>query len=162
MIAHYRKHKNFYSLFPKPLAWQLCAYSSSQGPLSAYIAKILDKKCKIKKMDRVLSTRIQLLNCQVEYAMRLKHSHYPCFFPLGFKNPKGFKNKLIYTYVLVKDHSLFKRTISYIRTNLSFIPIWVIKSQSINYFSACRVWQQLHSCYYPFNINIVYFYNIWI
>ena len=123
MIAHYSRHKNFYSLFPKALAWQLCAYSSARGPLSAYISGRIDKKCAIKNIDSVLGKRIWLLNCQVEYAMRLHHSHYPCSFPLGFKNTKGLKNKLIYAYVLVKDHSLFRRAVSYIRTSLRPGPV---------------------------------------
>ena len=123
MISHFNKYKNFYSVLPKVLVWQLCSYSSAQGALSAYISKRLRTKCNVKNLNPALLKRIQLLNYQVEYAMWLKHSHYPCFFPLGFKNTKGMKNKLIYTYVLIKDHSLLRKALHYIRANFRFMPI---------------------------------------
>jgi len=123
MIEHYNKYKNVYSVFPKALGWQLCAYSKSKGALSDYIRKRLSIKCNVGSISPLLTKRIQLLNYQVEYAMKLKHSHYPCFFPLGFKNTKGIKNMLIYSYVLATDNSLFRRTLNFIRTNLRFIPV---------------------------------------
>ena len=123
MIGHYNKYKNVYSVLPKALSWQLCAYSSAKGPLSEYIGKRLSAKCNVTNIKPTLVKRIQLLNYQVEYAMKLKHSHYPCFFPLGFKNTKGMKNKFIYAYILLTDNSLFRRSLNLIRTNLKFMHI---------------------------------------
>lgn len=123
MIGHYNKHKNFYSVLPMILSLQLCAYSSAKGPLSAYIGKRLGIKCGVKNISQPLMKRIQILNYQVEYAMKLKHSHYPCFFPLGFKNPMGIKNKMIYAYVFITDNSLLRMILNYTRTNLRFIHI---------------------------------------
>jgi len=123
MIGHYSKHKNFYSVLPMILSWQLCAYSFAKGALSSYIRKRLSIKCSVKNISQPLMKRIHILNYQVEYAMKLKHSHYPCFFPLGFKNTKGIKNKMIYTYIFITDNSILRRILNYTRTNLRFIPI---------------------------------------
>ena len=90
-----------------------------KGPLSLYISKRLERRMKSpqlssKLINPTLIKRIQLSNYQVSYAMKLKHSHFPCFFPLGFKNTKGLKNKAIYAYVRIKDHSLFRRLTWYL------------------------------------------------
>ena len=123
MIRHYNKHKNFYSVLPGILSWQLCAYSSAKGALSSYIRKRMNIKCDVKNINNTLMKRIQILNHQVEYAMKLKHSHYPCFFPLGFKNTRGIRNKMIYAYVFITDSSLLRKILNYTRTNLRFIPV---------------------------------------
>ena len=119
MIAHYKKYKNFYSVLPCELSEYLHSYSLVKGPLSLYISKRLERRMKNSQLSRklikpTLIKRIQLSNYQVSYAMKLKHSHFPCFFPLGFKNTKGLKNKAIYAYVRIKDHSLFRRLTWYL------------------------------------------------
>jgi len=45
----------------------------------------------------------------------LKHSHYPCFFPLGYKTEKGLKNKLILLFVIVTNNSTFRRVLFFFR-----------------------------------------------
>lgn len=111
MINHFLKHKNFYSILPIVFLKQLCCYSNGDGRLSRYIRKRLDFDCSQPAMDHVIKKRIQLLNEQVDYANRLRHSHYPCFFPLGYKTEKGFKNKLIIGFILVTSSSLFRRVL---------------------------------------------------
>lgn len=111
MINHFSKHKNFYSILPATFLRQLCCYSSAEGRLSKYIRKRLDIECLQRNMDTVIKKRIQILNEQVEYANKLKHSHYPCFFPLGYKTEKGLKNKLIMAFILITSSSLFRRAL---------------------------------------------------
>ena len=122
MINHYSRHKNFYSVLPKVFIYHLHAYASGKGPLSSYIYKRLSSRLDIQ-VNHVLMKRVHLSNYQVEYAMNLKHSHFPCFFPLGFKSTKGLKNKMIYVYVKITDHSLFKKGMHFIRSRLRFIPV---------------------------------------
>ncbi|MBI2130280.1 hypothetical protein HYU10_00760 [Candidatus Woesearchaeota archaeon] len=121
MIRHYRKHRNFYSILPSVLARQLYAYCAARGPLSRYITERLDKIIQMKKFEDAVMKRVRYSNYQAEYAMQMKHSHFPCFFPLGFKNTKGLKNKMIYTYVLITDHSLFRKAIGLLRSNFNFV-----------------------------------------
>ncbi|MBI2541511.1 hypothetical protein HYV80_02275 [Candidatus Woesearchaeota archaeon] len=116
MISHFMEHRNFYSILPISFLKQLCNYSSVNGRLSRYIRKRLDTECMQKKLDPTIKKRIQVLNDQVEYANKLKHSHYPCFFPLGYKTEKGFKNKLILAFIIVTSSSVFRRVIFYIRS----------------------------------------------
>lgn len=109
MANHFLKHKNFYSILPTTFLKQLCCYSSAEGRLSQYIRKRLDIECLQRNMNPVIKKRIQILNEQVEYANKLRHSHYPCFFPLGYKTEKGLKNKLILAFILITSSSLFRR-----------------------------------------------------
>src|SRR3989338_3806340 len=109
MINHFVKYKNFYSILPISLLNQLCCYSSADGRLSRYIKKRLSIKCMQSNIDPIIKKRIQILNDQVEYANKLKHSHYPCFFPLGYKTERGFKNKLILAFILITSSSAFRR-----------------------------------------------------
>ena len=62
-----------------------------------------------------MEKRIKLSNDQVEYANKLKHSHFPCFFPLGYKTEKGLKNKLIIIYVTITNNSFYRMIISNLR-----------------------------------------------
>ncbi|MBS3101599.1 hypothetical protein J4204_05725 [Candidatus Woesearchaeota archaeon] len=123
MISHFIKHKNFYSILPISLLKQLCCYSSAQGRLSRYIRKRLSINCFQEKLDPVLEKRIINLNEQVELANSLKHSHFPCFFPLGYKTERGLKNKMILLYVIITSNSLFRRVLFYIRSTLKKIAI---------------------------------------
>ena len=115
MLNHFLRYKNFYSILPISLLNQLCAYSSLNGRLSSYIRKRLNIKCFQNNMDPVLKKRIRILNDQVEYANELKHSHYPCFFPLGYKTEKGFKNNLILLFVVITSSSAFRIMLYYLR-----------------------------------------------
>lgn len=121
MTGHYRKRHNFYSILPSVLARQLYAYCSAKGPLSSYISGRLNKILPMGKFEDAVMKRVKYSNYQVEYAMKLKHSHFPCFFPLGFKNTKGLKNKMIYAYVMVTDHSLFRKARELFRENFNFV-----------------------------------------
>ena len=109
MISHFVKYKNFYSILPISLLKQLCCYSSADGRLSTYIRRRLSVQCMQSNIGPIIKKRIQILNKQVEYANKLKHSHYPCFFPLGYKTEKGLKNKLILAFILITSSSLFRR-----------------------------------------------------
>jgi|GEM_PF-2474829 hypothetical protein len=111
MISHFLKHRNFYSILPTAFLRQLCCYSSAEGRLSGYIRKRLNIGCLQCNIDPTLKKRIQILNEQVEYANKLKHSHYPCFFPLGYKTEKGLKNRLIIAFILITSSSLFRRVL---------------------------------------------------
>ncbi|MBI2101510.1 hypothetical protein HYT53_02765 [Candidatus Woesearchaeota archaeon] len=123
MISHFIKHKNFYSILPISLLKQLCCYSSAKGRLSRYIRRRLSINCFQEKLDQVLEKRIINLNEQVELANSLKHSHFPCFFPLGYKTEKGLKNKMILLYVIITSNSLFRRALFYIRSTLKNVGI---------------------------------------
>lgn len=109
MINHFVKYKNFYSILPISLLKQLCCYSSADGRLSKYIRRRLSIKCLQSNIDPIIKKRIDVLNEQVEYANKLKHSHYPCFFPLGYKTERGLKNKLILAFILITSSSVFRR-----------------------------------------------------
>tara|TARA_Y100000310_G_scaffold345466_1_gene465298 strand:+ start:6247 stop:7440 length:1194 start_codon:yes stop_codon:yes gene_type:complete len=115
MLNHFIRYRNFYSILPINLLNQLCAYSSLSGRLSRYIRKRLSVKCHKKNIEPTLRKRIQILNDQVEYTNELKHSHYPCFFPLGYKTEKGLKNKLILLFVIVTSNSIFRSILFYLR-----------------------------------------------
>ena len=115
LINHFLSYKNFYSILPISFLKHLCCYSSLNGRLSMYIRKRLNLKCFQNNIEPTLRKRIQILNAQVEYANELKHSHYPCFFPLGYKTEKGFKNKLILLFVIVTSSSIFRRILFYYR-----------------------------------------------
>lgn len=115
LINHFLSYKNFYSILPISFLKHLCCYSSLNGRLSMYIRKRLNVKCLQNNIEPTLRKRIQILNAQVEYANELKHSHYPCFFPLGYKTEKGFKNKLILLFVIVTSSSIFRRILFYYR-----------------------------------------------
>lgn len=114
-INHFLAYKNFYSILPISFLKHLCCYSSFNERLSMYIRKRLNVKCFQNNIEPTLRKRIQILNAQVEYANELKHSHYPCFFPLGYKTEKGFKNKLILLFVIVTSSSIFRRVLFYFR-----------------------------------------------
>lgn len=115
MISHYIKYKNFYSILPSSFLKQLCCYSSVKGRLSKYIKSKLNIQCFQNKIDPIMKKRINLLNDQVEYANRLKHSHFPCFFPLGYKTERGLKNKLIIIYVIITNNSFYRTIMSNFR-----------------------------------------------
>ena len=115
MINHFLKYKNFYSILPISFLKQLCCYSSANGRLSQYIRKRLNIECLQGNINPIINKRIKVLNEQVEYANKLKHSHYPCFFPLGYKTEKGFKNKLILVFIIVTSSSVFRRILFYFR-----------------------------------------------
>lgn len=115
LISHFLSYRNFYSILPISFLKHLCCYSSLNGRLSMYIRKRLNVKCFQNNIEPTLRKRIQILNAQVEYANELKHSHYPCFFPLGYKTEKGFKNKLILLFVIVTSSSIFRRILFYYR-----------------------------------------------
>ena len=115
LINHFLSYKNFYSILPISFLKHLCCYSSLNGRLSRYIRKRINVKCFQNNIEPTLRKRIQILNAQVEYANELKHSHYPCFFPLGYKTEKGFKNKLILLFVIVTSSSIFRRILFYYR-----------------------------------------------
>jgi len=116
MSNHFLRYKNFYSILPINLLSQLCAYSSLNGRLSKYIRKRLNVKCFQNNIEPTLRKRIQILNDQVEYANKLKHSHFPCFFPLGYKTEKGFRNKLILLFVIITSSSAFRSVLFYLRS----------------------------------------------
>lgn len=116
MIIHFLKHRNFYSVLPISFLKQLCSYSSVNGRLSHYIKRRLDTECFQSNIESAIKKRIQVLNDQVEYANKLKHSHYPCFFPLGYKTEKGLKNRLILAFVAITSSSVFRRIIFYMRS----------------------------------------------
>lgn len=107
--AHYKKHGNFYSILPSMYANQLFAYASSDGPLSGYIRANLSKNPGNTCPDEVLMSRVGLLNEQVSIAQKLKHSHYPCFFPLGYKNTSGIVNKIRYFAIIASNNSFVRR-----------------------------------------------------
>ena len=115
MISHFLRYKNFYSILPMSFLRQLCCYSSANGRLSQYIRKRLDFECLQGNIDPILKKRVQVLNEQVEYTNKLRHSHYPCFFPLGYKTEKGFKNKLILAFVIITSSSIFRKVLFYLR-----------------------------------------------
>ena len=115
LINHFLLYKNFYSILPISLLKHLCCYSILDGRLSRYIRKRLNVRCVQNNIEPALRKRIQNLNAQVEYANELKHSHYPCFFPLGYKTEKGFKNKLMLLFVIVTSSSFFRRILFYYR-----------------------------------------------
>jgi len=100
MIYLFKKNKYFYSILPKTFLHQLCSYTETDGPLSSYIKKRLKYKCKVKNKCHVLKKRIEVLNEQVKLAIKLKHTHFPCFFPLGYKNTSGLINKLRYAALI--------------------------------------------------------------
>lgn len=115
LINHFLAYKNFYSILPISFLRHLCCYSSFNGRLSRYIRKRLNVECVQDTIEPILRKRIQILNSQVEYANELKHSHYPCFFPLGYKTEKGFKNKLILLFVIITSRSVFRSILYYLR-----------------------------------------------
>ncbi|MBS3096847.1 hypothetical protein J4480_05410 [Candidatus Woesearchaeota archaeon] len=116
MIDHFSKHKNFYSILPISFLKQLCHYSGFNRRLSLYIRKRLNIRCFQGNIDQVTKKRIQILNEQVDFANRLKHQHYPCFFPLGYKTETGFKNKLILLFVVMTSSSIFRRILFFFRS----------------------------------------------
>lgn len=115
IISHFNKFGNYYSIIPIRYLKQLCSYAALKGPLSEYINENLSYKCDNIEIDDVLKRRIELLNEQVEIAIKLKHKHYPCFFPLGYKNTAGFENKLRFAAIKIINNSLFRKLLYPIR-----------------------------------------------
>ena len=115
MVNHFLAYKNFYSILPMSFLRQLCCYSSANGRLSSYIRRRLNVRCFRDNINPTMKKRIENLNEQVELANSLKHSHYPCFFPLGYKTEKGLKNKLILLFVIVTNNSTFRRVLFFFR-----------------------------------------------
>ncbi len=114
-IEHFKKYKTYYSILPMSILTQLCCYSSFDGGLSSYIRKRLSINCYQKTIDETLKKRINLLNEQVEYANKLKHSHYPCFFPLGYKTERGLRNKLAILFIMLTNNSVFRKILYTLR-----------------------------------------------
>lgn len=121
IISHFKRYGNFYSILPMSYLVQLCAHASLGGPLSSYIRKRLSSKCKLKNINEVLKKRIMLLNEQVDIAIKLKHSHYPCFFPLGYKNTSGFENKLRYLAIIILNNSIFRKILYFLRSKTKLV-----------------------------------------
>jgi len=74
-----------------------------------YKKKRLSINCYQKITDKTLRKRIDLLNEQVELANEFKHSHFPCFFPLGYKTERGLLNKLTLLFILITNSSIFRK-----------------------------------------------------
>lgn len=137
LIEHFLVYRNFYSILPIGFLRHLCCYSSLDGRLSKYIRKRLSVECFQDDIEPVLKKRIQILNAQVAYANELKHSHYPCFFPLGYKTEKGLKNKIILLFVTITSSSVFRSILYYVRGAIRNITKSLFSSRQLLIMHAC-------------------------
>lgn len=85
--------KKDYSVLPIELSAQLVKYSNSDGMISHYIRKNLDKRpeCSLKHIH-IVEKRINILNKQAELAYKLKHSDFAAYFDFGYRNSSGINN----------------------------------------------------------------------
>ena len=108
-VELFQRNKLYYSVLPMNFLAQLCYYSSANGILSRYIRKRLSIDYHQINIDKLLEKRIDFLNDQVELSNKLKHSHFSCFFPFGYKTKSGLMNKLALLYILVTNNRVFRR-----------------------------------------------------
>lgn len=116
IINHFKKYGNFYSILPFIFLTQICTYASLNGPLSDYLGRKLNFKCRFQEARGILKKRGIILNEQVRIAIILKHKHFPCFFSLGYKNTHGFENKLRYLAIIVLNNSIFRKILYFLRS----------------------------------------------
>lgn len=121
IITHFKKYGNFYSILPLTFLTQLCAYASFNGPWSSYISRKLSFKCRLQDTDEILKKRAIILNEQVRIAITLKHTHFPSFFPLGYKNTSGFENKLRYLALIILNNSIFRKILYFLRSKTKLV-----------------------------------------
>ncbi len=118
IIKHFKKYSTFYSIFPIDYVYQLWVYASLKGRLSSYIRRRLSTHRIVKTIPGVLKKRVQLMNRHTEISSKLRHQHFPCFFPLGYKNTSGIENKIRYIAIIIISSSIFRKIIYPLRERL--------------------------------------------